>query len=145
MEQSLIERYNLTLRRHARLVALYDASIGHAGDDYLSDKQREELNTEIDTLTVDLLLLEKRLEKEAHDNQPSTEQVDHPKEFTDINSTWSEQSVYAKLLGLRGELSIEEAEEVIHKVERTPHLYLTSGEACRAFESLLQRVRRIED
>jgi hypothetical protein len=135
------EKYEELLRRHARAVALSDASFGRAGDDYLTPKQREKLEKEIESLTVELEYLGNVLRKQAHDEAPAADHVDHPKEFIDINSTWSEQSVYAKLLGLRGELSIEEAEEVIHTVERTPHLYLTNGEACRAFESLVNRVR----
>jgi hypothetical protein len=135
------ERYEELLRRHARAVALSDASFGRAGDDYLTPQQRAKVEQEIESLTVELECLGNELRKQAHDEAPAAEFVDHPKHFDGVNSTFGERSTYAALLGLRGELSLEQAEEVISKVEQAPHLYLTNGEACRAYDFLIARVR----
>lgn len=133
----LINKLEDLHRRHLRLVALVDGTYGNAGDDYITPEQRASIEAQIESVTAELAACENELAKEAHDNAPAAEHVDLPADIKGVDDTWSEQSVYAWLLGLRGEPTLEQADHIVAVVNKAPHLYLTTGQACRNYESLL--------
>ena len=51
-------RYQHLLERHARLLALTDATLGNAGDDYLNPTERAKAEAELEHVAAELAAIE---------------------------------------------------------------------------------------
>ena len=117
MNQTKIDRLKALRKELAAIVA---APLGSAGDDYITPDQRRRIE-------ADLASIEATLEQIDEQDRAAFEAT-LP---TPLNAT----QIYQTIVGLR-EFNTSEFDQIRDAIEAEPHLYLTSGEACRHVEAL---------
>jgi hypothetical protein len=117
MNQTKIDRLKALRKELAAIVA---APLGSAGDDYITADQRRRIE-------ADLASIEATLEQIDEQDRAAFEAT-LP---TPLNAT----QIYQTIVGLR-EFNTSEFDQIRDAIEAEPHLYLTSGQACRGWETV---------
>lgn len=106
--------------KRSELSAILAAPLGSAGDDYITADQRRRYESELAAIDATLEQIDEQDRAAFEATLP-----------TPLNAT----QIYQTLVGLR-EFDTAEFDQIRDAVESEPHLYLTSGQACRGWEAV---------